>query len=101
MTKPPWAVRKTTCLFAKFGVVCLVAVAAILVDEFFGLILAIAFAFIAPIAVLLLEELLETHEDQRRRTSLFVEAVTQEKFDSLEDPDDGTLRVIVPKKPEC
>ena len=61
-----------------------------------GSVIAVMFAILMPY----LTSMLETHEQKRQRDSLSVKAMTQEEFDALEEPDDRTLRVIVPKKPE-
>ena len=99
MTKPPWAVSKAVFLAIDGGLGCLVAVVAVLVDHFSGLVPAIVVALVFPFLLPFRTQIFETHEERRRRNSLIVEALSQAEFDSLENPDDNTLRVIVPKKP--
>ena len=96
----PWAVSGTTFLVFEIVSVGLAAVLTMLGGHHLGLrwgmVIAVAFAILVPCRTVIVE----THEQKRQRKSLSVESMTQDEYDALEEPDDRTLHVIVPKQPK-
>ena len=93
-----WAVGGTTFLGVEIVSVGLAAGLTMLGGHHLGLRwgMVVAVAVLVPCRTLRVE----THEQKRQRKRLSVESMTQDEYDALEEPDDRTLRVIVPKQPK-